>query len=357
MKLILQIKLNPTSIQSESLIKTIRSFNRGCNQVSGYVWDKRLFRQYDVHHLCYYIVKKNTDLPSQLVIRAISKVVNSYKTSKRKKHSFQIMGSVTYDSRVLSYKKNIVSISSVDGRLKIPFNCYNEDRMKFVQGESDLIYRKGKFFLMQTIDIPDEEIKDVDEFLGVDLGQKDIASTSEGKNYSSKQLNTVRDRYYKVRNSVQAKGTRSSKRLLKRLRGREQRFASITNHTIAKSIVSTANKLGFGIAVEDLTGIRKSRVRKSQKRQQHSWSFYQLRQFIEYKARLLGIPVIAINPQYTSQTCNRCRVIGVRKGKYFTCRKCGNLDADINAAKNISLLGLFINQPERSTAYACCLHS
>ena len=355
MKLILQIKLEPTQEQADKLLKTIEVFNESANAISEIAWDNKCFNQFSLHYLVYHKIKESSGLTSQLVIRCASKVVNAYKINKKHKAVFKKHGSIVYDSRVLSYKDNTVSIASIAGRLKMPAICWNTDSFKYIKGEADLVYRKGKFFLLQTIDIPDEDEKMTDRFLGIDLGQNDIASTSEGKNYSSKQLKIVRNKYQRVRKSVQSKGTRSSKRLLKRLSGREQRFASITNHTISKSIVETAKRLGFGIALEDLTGIRKARVGKNQRRQQHSWSFYQLRQFIQYKAQLLGIPVVLVNPRYTSKTCNGCKKIGTRSGKSFKCKDCGEFDADINAAKNISQLGMFISHPERQNTFGCVL--
>ncbi|MBE9166935.1 transposase [Pleurocapsales cyanobacterium LEGE 06147] len=105
----------------------------------------------------------------------------------------------------------------------------------------------------------------------------------------------------------------------------------------------------FGaIAFEDLTGIRQSaKVRKSQKREHHSWSFYQLRLLTEYKANVAGIDLVLVDPRYTSKTCNCCKVIGNRDKKIFRCinQLCGWVgDADHNGAKNIAnLAGMVVN--------------
>ena len=117
---------------------------------------------------------------------------------------------------------------------------------------------------------------------------------------------------------------------------------TITNHTISKTIVEKARILNKGIAIEDLTHIReRTTVRKAQRRKHHSWAFFQLRSFLEYKAKLAGVPLKVVNPRYTSKICNVCRHLGNRNGKHFSCPNCGNVaDADTNAAKNIAQLGL-----------------
>lgn len=343
MKLTLQIRLLPTDEQAKSLMDTIKECNKACNQISDIAWQTKTFNQFRLHHLVYRKIKDTSRLTAQALVRCISKVVDAYKPDKRKKRNFKPLGAITYDTRILSYKKDSqeVSIWSVDGRLKIPFVCHNPKYLPYIKGEADLVTKKGKFYLFQTVEVPEEDIKDVEEFIGVDFGITNIATLSDGTFFGSGSLNKVRDKYFKVRRSVQRKGTRGSKKLLRRLKGREQRHATITNHTIAKQIVEKAKSLNVGIAVEDLTHIReRTTVRNAQRRRHHSWAFAQLRSFLEYKAKLAGVLLVVVDPKFTSKTCNVCKTIGNRNGKHFSCPNCGNItDADINAAKNIAQLG------------------
>jgi IS605 OrfB family transposase len=350
MKLTLQMKLLPTDEQAKSLLNTMQSCNRVCNDISEVAWGENVFNQFKLHRLVYHRIKDTSNLSAQALVRCISKVADAYKLDRKSKRSFRPLGAITYDARILTFKDMGVSIWSVDGRLRIPFACHNSKYLAYIKGEADLVFNKGKFYLFQTVEVLEDDVRDVEEFIGVDFGITDIATLSDGTSYSSQALNNVRDKYFKVRCSVQRKGTKGSKKLLKRLKGREQRFATITNHTISKQIVGKATSLNMGIAIEDLSHIRETtKVRKEQRRKHHSWAFAQLRSFLTYKSKLAGIPLEVVQPEYTSKTCSVCHMIGDRQGKVFKCTNCGNImDADINAAKNIAQLGLIVNQPEKS---------
>lgn len=358
-KLTLQIKLLPDNKQANTLKDTLKECNTACNEISKRCFEKKIFGQYKIHHEVYYSVKSSFNLSSQMVVRCISKVADSYKLDKKIQRTFKPFGSIAYDSRVLTYKQNEVSIWTTNGRLKIPFVCHNQKYIPYIKGEADLVFKKGKFYLFQAIEVPEEDVKDIESFIGCDFGQTDICTLSDGTNFNSEQLKKIRKKYSKVRASVQSKGTKGSKKLLKRLSGRERRFVTISNHTISKQIVAKAKEENKGIAIENLSKIRFTAKPKSkaQKTELNRWSFYQLRQFLTYKALLNGVNLAVIPPAYTSQTCSVCLHIGKRVAKKFTCENCGNTsDADHNAAKNISAWGCVVNQPERESMLYCTVH-
>lgn len=110
------------------------------------------------------------------------------------------------------------------------------------------------------------------------------------------------------------------------------------NHKIAKKLVDEAIKRKAVLVLEDLKGIRRKTRSKKFGRLLNSWSYYQLQEFIEYKAKLRGVPVAYVDPKYTSQQCGKCGLIGKRQDKVFHCLECGNVEhADVNAAFVIAL--------------------
>jgi IS605 OrfB family transposase len=171
-------------------------------------------------------------------------------------------------------------------------------------GQCDLIRKNKLFYLMVSVESPEEPaIKPVD-IIGVDMGIVNIAVDSTGRYHSGDQINEVREHNADLRSRIQSAGTGSAKRHLKKLSGRESRFMRNTNHIISKEIVQTAKGTSSAIAMENLSGIRmRTTARKGNRYIHSSWSFYQLRTFIEYKAREAGIPIIAVDPSNTSREC------------------------------------------------------
>jgi len=340
-KLIAQVKLTPTKEQHQALLKTLESVNDAANYISDHAWETQTFRQYDLHHLLYYDLRNRFKLTAQIVVRVLAKVADAYKVDRRVKRAFNLHGSIAYDKRILSWKTadQLVSIWTLDGRLKVPFVAGDRqlEMLRHLSGETDLVYRDGYFYLFQTCEVEEPPEGDPAEFLGVDLGIVNIAADSDGQIYSGGQVNGLRKRHSKLRAKLQSKDTKASKRLLKKRSKKERRFATHVNHVISKSIVAKAEDTGRGIALEDLSGIRdRIMVCHSQRRQHHSWAFNQLRQFIEYKAKLAGILVSLVAPRNTSRTCPVCGCIDKHNRpsqSLFSCVSCGfSAPADTVAA-------------------------
>jgi len=217
--------------------------------------------------------------------------------------------------------------------------------------QADLVLRNNVFYLAAVIDAPEATPFEAKDFLGVDLGVRNIAVDSDGDAYSGGQLNGLRNRHSKLRARLQSKGTKSAKGLLKKRSGKEARFARNVNHAIAKSLVAKVKDTGRGIALEDLKGIRgRTTVRgKHQRRVHGSWSFNQLRNFIEYKAKLMGVPVVLIDSHNTSRTCPSCSYIdgANRKRELFHCQLCGYAGV-ANQVTAVNIGRVAVNRPHVS---------
>ena len=344
MKLIAQVKLLPTPEQADALRHTLEQANAACQFVSATAWETKTFRQYDLHHKCYQAVREQYGLSAQVAVRAIAKVADAYKLDRKTKRTFKTTGSIAYDDRILAWRlqDQTVSIWTVNGRLRIPFVC-GERQLELLQtrqGESDLGLYKGMYFLSATCEVDEPKPVDVEGTLGVDLGVTNIAVDSEGQVYPARRINNVRHRQRRLRGKLQAKGTRSAKRKLKRLSGKERRFAKDTNHCISKRLVAKAKDTNRAIALEDLEGIRsRVTVRRSQRATLHSWAFFQLRSFVTYKAKRVGVPVLLVDPRNTSRTCPACGQVDKANRpsqSKFSCVVCGFAGlADHIAAVNI----------------------
>jgi len=339
MHLTAQLKLKPTEAQAVALRRTLGAFNSACDYISGVAWTSRTFRQFDIHKLCYREARNRFGLSAQAAVRAISKVADAYRLDRNTRRTFRPMGSAAYDGRILRYQASAVSIWTIEGRLSIPFVCGDSQRalLEHQNGESDLAFMRGKWYLMATCEVATAPPPGVSEFIGLDLGITQIASDSDGNQYSGSQVKSVRYRHRRLRTKLQKKQTRSAKRRLKKLSGKESRFAKHVNHVISKQIVASAEGTGRGIALEELKGIRE-RITVSWKQRAvlHSWAFSQLRLFVTYKAQRAGVPIVLVDPKNTSRECSRCGHIAKENRPSqakFRCVSCGHeANADFNAA-------------------------
>jgi IS605 OrfB family transposase len=224
-----------------------------------------------------------------------------------------------------------------------------------------VLRRNGKWFLLVTVDIPDGTTIPATDFIGVDLGVENIATDSDGEIHSSKDIEAKRIRYARRRRSLgkatkgaDRKKRRRCHRAIIRMRDRESRYRRDANHVISKRLVAKAEGTARGIALEDLKGIRERITVSQQQRARFSgWAFFQLRVFMEYKARLAGAPVAIVDPRNTSRTCAECGHCDKANRKSqadFECRSCGHRShADLNAARNIrSRARASVNAPQGS---------
>lgn len=344
MKTTVKIKLLPTKEQYQLLKDTIKVFNEACNDISKVARANGTTSKFELQKLVYHRVKKQYNLTAQAVIRAIAKVMEAYKSDRTKLCTFKPYSAMVYDQRILRFKGlDTVNFWVLGGRqdFSILLGGYQRARMDRIKGQADLIYINKEFYLMATVESPEKPPIETDDFLGVDMGIYNLATDSSGRRHSGKKAEAVRRTYRKRRASLQKRGTKSAKRRLKKMSGRERRFKKDINHQISKRIVEKAKGTSSCIVLEDLKGIRERsrRLGKSLRSMIGAWAFGELRKFIEYKAALEGIPVIVVSAMNTSRECSVCGYTDKENRQtqaVFECLHCGHKEhADLNAARVI----------------------
>ena len=352
MKRTIALKLILSQEQSDALFETQKAFTNACNQAIPFVVGNRCWNRVALHHLCYYQIRESIpSLGSQMVCNAFQKVCSSYKVLKIKKSQdlptiiFKDTGSVHYDKSTYSVKHDILSLYTTNGRVTCEFTMGDFQRKYLEMGdvkEAELIRKGKRWFFNIVLDIPDIPTKKEGKIIAVDVGENNLATTSNGTIYGGGKLRHERVVFLRRRAKLQSNGSRSAKRCLQRISGRERRHVKETNHVVSKAIVEEAVKSGAKIVVlEDLTNIRKRiKGNKRMRSRLHRWSWREFQQFVGYKAQAKGIEVVYVNPAYTSQTCSKCGHLGSRHKHLFKCSNCGSYQhSDCNAAINLLKLG------------------
>jgi putative transposase len=343
----IKLKLNIYEGDKETLKETIIRFNTVSNEVAEYGFEHNTHSKVSIHHATYKNIRElHPELPSSLVQGARDVACEALKGVKLKTLPIaKPFSSVRYNQRVITYylKHGKVSLATINGRIKATFQIpeYYQEYINWEVRSSTLKYdsRKDVFFL--HIILRKESPKGSgDKVLGIDRGIVNIAVCSNNVFFNGKHIKNVRGKYAFLRSKLQSKGTKSAKRFLRKISRKEKRFVTNVNHCISKTIVNTPYDI---FALEDLTSIRvQSRKGKEFNRKLNNWSFYQLAQFLEYKAEAIGKAIIYIDPRYSSQKCSKCGNIkkSNRKGNSYHC-SCGfDIHADLNASRNIAQAGI-----------------
>ena len=355
----LRIRLHPDADTAALFAETVRQYTSSFNEVVRVGWESDVANGVELHKATYYTERARTGLPAQLTCAARVKATEALKSAKAlrvkemkkpedKRHLPTLPQSdfcpIRYDVR--SYKVNLTagtgSLLTLDGRRAITFALtpYHQRYAAWKTASADLLCdRQGRWWLHVVVSSPVADVAATDEVVGVDLGIAHPATDSRGVFYGSDHWKVVEDKTFQLKRRLQAKGTKSAKRHLRKMSGRQRRFRRDCDHVLSKRLVASVAP-GATLVFEDLTDIRgRAKARKEQKRRLHGWSFAQLRDFAVYKAEERGIRVGFVDPRYTSQKCSACghrdranRVDQVT----FKCVSCGfECNADHNASVNI----------------------
>lgn len=340
---------------------TMSAYANACNYVTDYVFRTHDLKQFSLNKKLYYSIRELFGLKSQMTQSVIKTVIAKYKTilenqgkwikPKFKRPQYDLVWNRDY-----SLNNHCFSVNTLDGRVRLSY--FAEGMSKYFDsniyqfGTAKLVVNHGKYFLHipVTYHVEESKITDICNVVGIDRGINFVVATYDSKHksgfVSGKQIKQKRAHYSKLRKELQMCRTPSSRRRLKALAGRENRWMQDINHQVSKALVQNNPKHTLFV-LEDLSGVRNvtERIRLKDRYVSVSWSFYDLEQKLIYKAKQNQSTVIKVNPAYTSQTCPCCGHMEKsnrdKKLHLFTCKNCGYRSNDDRiGAMNLYRMGI-----------------
>ena len=372
----------------KSAFDTLIAYRDACNYVSQYVFNHDfVLKQSELQSALYHELREQFGLKSQMTQSVFKTVIARYKTVqtqlrkqrvwdgyKKDNHGKEIPNYINKDliflwkpiefkrpqldlvrNRDYSFKNNVLSMNTINGRIRVQIHGLLEN--PYFDGSWNLgtgkVVRSGKhwfFHLAASKEVPDFELGRLKHVVGIDRGLRQILTTYDEKGQTrfvnGAFIAKKRNHYANLRARLQAKGTKSAKRRLRSLSGRESRWMSDANHQLSKTLVETYGKQTLFV-LEDLTGVTFDTVhsrRKEHRYEHHSWSFYDLEQKLRYKAHLNESEVVLVDAHYTSQRCPKCGSIDKsnrdKNIHQYSCSNCSySSNDDRVGAMNIYELG------------------
>ncbi|MBR4792533.1 MAG: transposase [Bacteroidaceae bacterium] len=306
-----------------------------------------------VHNAVYYHIRSNyPKLTSNAVVALYRDVMGAIRSIKSNKHEdAKIPEKTSLNHKLNRYLFNRLTAEGIwlttntkRIRSHITFKSYprlQEMFQKYVPGDPTIFLRDGKFYMSIPFKVPEIPLQN-DTCIGVDMGERRFAITSDGLMLNDKEYNARRRKIRYLKRCLQKKGTKSANRHKRKLSIKEQNQSTDMCYTVANAIIKSTNA-GI-IVLEDLSNIKKrtSKSKEGFKKKSHNRRisqvpFYKFKQILSYKALLYGKRVETVSPFMTSQTdCTTVKKEGTRKNRRFYCKNGTVLDADWNAAINIA---------------------
>ena len=343
------------------LDETMSVYRNACNYVSDYVFRTHDLKQFSLNKALYSTLREKFNLKSQMAQSVLKTVIARYKTILENQNEWikPSFKKPQYDlvwNRDYSLTQNRFSINTLNGRVKLSY--FSDGMSKYFDhtiykfGTAKLVSKHGKYYLHipVTYEIEESNISDICNVVGIDRGINFVFATYDSKHnsgfVSGKAIKQKRANYSKLRKELQMRHTPSSRRRLKAIGQRENRWMQDINHQVSKALVENNPKHTLFV-LEDLSGIRNAteRVKTKYRYVSVSWSFYDLEQKLIYKAKQNQSSVIKVDPRYTSQCCPCCGHVEKsnrnKKIHLFTCKKCGYKSNDDRiGAMNLYRMGI-----------------
>lgn len=366
-----KIQLIVSVEQCELLESTAVAYRDACNFVSAYVFNTHNLKQFSLNKELYYEIRKKFKLGSQMTQSVLKTVIARYKTIQTNQHEwiqpkFKIPQFDLVWNKDYSLNQNCFSVNTLNGRIKLPYHTkgmekyFNKEIYKF--GTAKLVYKHSKYFLHipVTCEIPECSDSDICNVVGIDRGINFVVATYDSRHQSTfvsgRTIKQKRGHYKNLRKQLQQIGTPSSRKRLKAIGQRENRWIQDVNHCVSKALVEK-NPERTLFVFEDLTGIRQAteKVKLKDRYVSVSWAFYDLEQKLIYKASQKQSKVIKVNPAYTSQCCPMCghteKANRNKKIHFFCCKNCGYKSNDDRiGAMNLYRMGIDYLVPDTVTA-------
>ena len=356
-----KVQIVATDTDKVLLNKTMSVYCDACNYVSDYVFRTHDLKQFSLNKILYSTLREKFSLKSQMAQSVFKTVIARCKTILENQNEWikPSFKKPQYDlvwNRDYSLTQNCFSVNTLNGRVKLPY--FAEGMSKYFYhsiykfGTAKLVNKHGKYYLHipVTYEVEESNISDICNVVGIDRGINFVVATYDSKHksgfVSGKAIKQKRANYSKLRKELQMRHTPSSRRRLKAIGQRENRWMQDINHQVSKAL-ATGNPKHTLFVLEDLTGIRNAteRVKTKDRCVSVSWSFYDLEQKLIYKAKQNQSSVIKVDPRYTSQCCPACghteKSNRNKKIHLFTCKNCGYTSNDDRiGAMNLYRMGI-----------------
>ena len=356
-----KVQIAATDTDKVLLNKTMSVYCDACNYVSDYVFRTHDLKQFSLNKILYSTLREKFSLKSQMAQSVFKTVIARYKTILENQNEWikPSFKKPQYDlvwNRDYSLTQNCFSVNTLNGRVKLPYfaegmsKYFNHSIYRF--GTAKLVNKRGKYYLYipVTYEVEESNISDICNVVGIDRGINFVVATYDSKHksgfVSGKAIKQKRANYSRLRKELQMRHTPSSRRRLKAIGQRENRWMQDINHQVSKAL-ATGNPKHTLFVLEDLTGIRNAteRVKTKDRYVSVSWSFYDLEQKLIYKAKQNQSSVIKVDPRYTSQCCPACghteKSNRNKKIHLFTCKNCGYTSNDDRiGAMNLYRMGI-----------------
>lgn len=366
-----KIQLVVSAEHCELLDSTASAYRNACNFVSEYIFRTHSLKQFSLNKELYYEIREKFGLGSQMTQSVLKTVIARYKTIQTNQHEwiqpkFKIPQFDLVWNRDYSLSQNHFSVNTLNGRLKLAYypkgmeKYFDKGTYRF--GTATLVFRHNRYFLHIPVTFEVDECLDSDicNVVGIDRGINFVVATYNSKHQSvfisGRAIKQKRGHYKNLRKQLQQVRTPSSRRRLKAIGQRENRWMKDVNHCISKALVENNPKHTLFV-LEDLDRVRSAteKVRLKDRYVSVSWSFYDLEQKLIYKANQYQDKVIKVNPSYTSQCCPMCghteKANRNKRMHLFCCKNCGYKSNDDRiGAMNLYRMGIDYLVPDTVTA-------